>query len=1048
MKPPGNVMILASAGSGKTYALTNRFVQLLARGAAPERIVALTFTRKAAGELFDAMLRKLAGAAADEAKARKLAAEIQLPGLQSADFLRLLRAVADAMPRLTLGTLDSFFARIVRTFPLELGLGGEFALLEESQARRIRRQVMRRLFQAADGPDAAQREFIEAFKRATFGAEEKHLARLLEDFLGRHAEIYLDAPRAECWGNARRIWPGGCEWLEATAQREQSAAALRAALPWDGLNDRQRERFEAFLAELPGWQPGAPLPPAMKYLLENTLAVWTDLRAGAADITIERRKVTLAGPAAEALAGVVRAVVGAELARRLEKTRGIFAVLRGYDQVYHELVRRDGRLTFADVKRLLLPAAGAPRLSQLAGEERLLIDWRLDAQIDHWLFDEFQDTSYAQWSVLRNLVDEAVQDPGQGRSLFYVGDVKQSIFAWREGDPRLFREIFEHYNRAGTDTITEHHLTTSWRSGPAIIALVNRVFGHEVAVREIAPEGAASRWLAEWKAHATAKPELGGLAELRSAEGEDGRLAETLRILREIEPARRGLTAAVLVQTNETGARIADYLRREGRLAAVAESDLRIAVDNPLTCALLALLRVAAHPGDRLAREHVAMTPLAAVLAREGLDGPDALTAHLLAELHAGGFAATLERWLRKLEPGLAADDQFSRLRGRQLVDAAREFDENGRRDVAEFLDWAAGCTAREAVAAGVVRVLTIHKAKGLDFDVVILPDLGGQSLDRRRDGLAVQRNRDRSANWVLEMPQALFFESDEILRTYAEAAEADAAYEALCKLYVAMTRAKRAMYLVAEPARKSRSRNFPKLLELALGDERRFGDPAWFAPLASAEVATGPDELVRLPVVPAGRRARLAARRPSEAGPAERPVALFAREKSGAADFGAEVHRLFETLGWWSAADEPGWREARQAEGAGAAAVEEVLRCVQHPQLQAVFGGPPAGARVDLWRERAFEVILDGVWVTGVFDRVRIDRNAAGKAVGAWVVDFKTDRPAGADPDMLSLERHAGQLNLYRRVAAILAGVPENQVRCSLLMSAGPRLLDVPRPA
>ena len=117
-----NVMILASAGSGKTYALTNRFVRLLALGAKPERIVALTFTRKAAGEFFDEILKKLAHAASEPNDAKKLAGEIGVPELGSDAFLKMLRAVVTSMPRLQLGTFDGFFARIARNFPLELGL--------------------------------------------------------------------------------------------------------------------------------------------------------------------------------------------------------------------------------------------------------------------------------------------------------------------------------------------------------------------------------------------------------------------------------------------------------------------------------------------------------------------------------------------------------------------------------------------------------------------------------------------------------------------------------------------------------------------------------------------------------------------------------------------------------------------------------------------------------------------------------------------------------------------------------------------------------------
>src|SRR5437762_1497093 len=100
MSIPGHQMILASAGSGKTHALTLRFIRLLAEEAPPERIIALTFTRKAAGEFFDKILEKLAAAAATPEAAQRLAGEIGLsPALSAAGFRRLLRAMVEAMPR-------------------------------------------------------------------------------------------------------------------------------------------------------------------------------------------------------------------------------------------------------------------------------------------------------------------------------------------------------------------------------------------------------------------------------------------------------------------------------------------------------------------------------------------------------------------------------------------------------------------------------------------------------------------------------------------------------------------------------------------------------------------------------------------------------------------------------------------------------------------------------------------------------------------------------------------------------------------------------------
>ena len=1048
MKSPGHVMILASAGSGKTYALTNRFVRLLAGGAAPERIVALTFTRKAAGEFFDEILQKLAGASSDSAAAQRLAGEIGAPGLGPKDFLRHLRAVIEVMPRLNLGTLDSFFARIVRGFPLELGLGGEFTLLEEPAARRERRRVLQRLFTAGGEPDAAQREFIEAFKRATFGTEEKQLTRWLDEFLDQHAEIYLEAPHRELWGNPRRIWPEGTEWLATDIDRTAAAQALQTALPWAGLNDKQRRRLEDFFGELPGWQPGAPLPKPVDYLLYNALAVWNELRAGRAEITLERKKVVLDPEACGALAAVVRSIVGAELKRKVEMTRGLFAVLHGYESVYHEAVRRGGRLTFADVQRLLLPAAGAPVLGGVdATERRLLIDWRLDAQFDHWLLDEFQDTSFAQWSVLRNLLDEAVQDPEGRRSLFYVGDVKQAIFAWREGDPRLFREIFQHYNRAAPGAISEEHRTDSWRSGPAVIAMVNRVFGDEAALRALVPADAAARWSDEWRMHTSAQPRLGGYAALRHADDETGRFAETLRILQEVGPAKRGLSVAVIVQKNDTGARLADYLRREGNLAAVAESDLHVAMDNPLTGALLALLRVAAHPGDSFAREHLAMTPLEAVVEAAGLGEPDRLTERVLAELQADGFAVTLERWLRALEPHLAAADNFSRMRGRQLVGAARAFDEAGRREVGEFLAWAEGFTVREANTAGEVRVLTVHKSKGLGFDLVVLPDVEGRTLAQRRDGLAVQKGADRAVEWVLELPAAIFREHDPVLSAHGAAKEADAAYEALCKFYVAMTRAKRALYVITEPVGTSSSRNFPKLLEQTLGDTWAEGDRNWFAALARQESeGSAQTEIGLLPEPVAKPVLRLPARRPSEAKPGAGYIALFQVGGSGAADFGTRVHALFETLDWWDERKSTAWKNAREKAGADESALAVALECLNCTEMAGVFARPAGQGEV--WRERAFELILDGAWYTGVFDRVIIERDMAGQACSAWVIDYKTDRAKADENAARIIERYAGQLNLYRRVAGILTGLPLQRVKCSLVMTASRSLLEVPLPA
>ena len=190
----------------------------------------LTFTRKAAGEFFDEILNKLARAASESAFAKKLAIEIGLPGWTTGEFLGLLRKVVDAMPALRLGTLDGFFARIARSFPLELGLGGKFELLEEHGVRVERARVLRQMFAHRGELDDAQKEFVESFKRATFGREEKRLGAQLDAFLDDHQEKFLSAPVGSLWGNVRKNLAGG----ESLAGEESPMSPRRCGRCGDG----------------------------------------------------------------------------------------------------------------------------------------------------------------------------------------------------------------------------------------------------------------------------------------------------------------------------------------------------------------------------------------------------------------------------------------------------------------------------------------------------------------------------------------------------------------------------------------------------------------------------------------------------------------------------------------------------------------------------------------------------------------------------------------------------------------------------------------------
>ena len=169
MSLPGtipNEMILASAGSGKTWQLTNRYIALMGLQwksdlpVAPEGIIAVTFTRKAAGEFFDSILVKLAKAASDPKEAAALSSDPRDPlsatlaSLTPSDFEALLRIFISRMPRLFLGTLDSFFSNILRSFPSEFGLTSDFEVMDEYQTSVAQSRVYQTVFerQAGSGP--------------------------------------------------------------------------------------------------------------------------------------------------------------------------------------------------------------------------------------------------------------------------------------------------------------------------------------------------------------------------------------------------------------------------------------------------------------------------------------------------------------------------------------------------------------------------------------------------------------------------------------------------------------------------------------------------------------------------------------------------------------------------------------------------------------------------------------------------------------------------------------------------------------------------------
>jgi ATP-dependent helicase/nuclease subunit A len=1063
--PRRSVVVEACAGAGKTWMLVSRILRALLDGAQPNEILAITFTRKAAGEMRQRLhewLRDFASASQEELDEaliqRGLAPQPQLREALRHLYARLLDCGRPVQVR----TFHSWFAALLRSAPLAvleaLELPAHYELLEDDSDaialvwRRFHSAVAadaqaRRDFQdsvAAVGRFNTQKALLAALaKRVEFTLADLH--GVLEPSVQPFAEVFprfagLAQPEMMLDGDiARRTWRARAQSLGAEKNKTPRKAAEAII-----------EAFET--ADLP--MRFAMLRKALFVADENRLTAHLAKCSAAQEAEPELQALCAARAQHDAWLHHQR------IARLARVAIAQFGALK----------RERGWIDMNDVERAALVMLSDEVMSGWVQE-------RLDAQVAHLLIDEFQDTNPLQWQALHAWLSSYAGAAGRRPSVFIVGDPKQSIYRFRRAEPQVFRAARQFVADAlAGDLLSCDH---THRNATGLIAIVNEVMGQ--AQQEGRYDG--------FRAHTTESAEPGRAGRLpqiermpKAAAAQSDPAAplqwrDSLTVPRELPEDK-----LVTIECRQAAAWIAGQLaqgvppehimvlaRRRDRLG-VMEDELRalhIPAQQPEKTDLgeasevqdvVALLDVLVSPAHDLSLARALKSPLfglpdealvaiALAARRSAQDGrprswfdlvrSEALPAPVPQEL-----AATLSRWKDWVDtlpphdaleaiyhdgdvlarfgaaaPAALRDGVLASLRA--LLGAALQVD--GARYATPYALVralkAGGVPAPSQTAPGAVRLLTVHGAKGLEAPVVLVLDTDAAPPKAESMGVIVEWPGEAPAPWRF----AILASETRPPECNAQALQAELAArerEELNALYVAMTRAKRQLVISSVQPHVAAPNSWWQRLERfcePLTVPQASPDASLFAQAAAMSFA--------LPALP-------------KVTPVEQPAAASiagTSESTLQTRFGEAVHRLLEfhspgASGWTAAQFQRVGREF----SLDAATVQDAARMADR-----IIGGEGAWAwdpRVVDWHGNEVELLHEGQLLR--LDRLVRRRDPAGGAPEWWVLDFKSESRPQEDAALVA------KMRLYRD--AVAKAYPQERVMAAFLTGQG-ALVPVP---
>ena len=1052
--PARNVALEASAGTGKTRVLVDRYVRLVVEArVAPRHILAITFTRKAAAEMRQRVL--------DTLKARHR--EGALAGER-------WREVRDAFPEITISTIDAFCLSLLHEFPLEAGVDPGFDLADETETPRLATAAIDRALRvgralAADDPDVSL-----VFADLGEPAIRRGLAVLLDRRL-----VAADALNRFVAGDSVTV-DEACDRLRQSLQAALGGLAGGArGFVTHGPDTPDFALLAGDISRLASTE--ALAPGRLRAALDRLAAVAltekgeprqrlahrkSDFRA-AADYEAHKRHVLALGPVVVEARRRFQGDLNRVMARGV---RRLFAVAR---HEYRRTLDAHGVLDFSDVLERALAL-----LEQR--DEFSRSRFKLESRYRHLLVDEFQDTSRAQWRLVRELMSAWTEGLGTADdaippSIFIVGDRKQSIYGFRDAEVAVLESAARHIDALRPDQPARAAITRSHRSVLPLLHFVNDVCE---AIDKQPERPDAFRYSDDdrFPLATDAGPGADALgvvmargepAQAEAVAEEIARLLDDGVTVRDrLSGARRPVgpgDIAVLFRTREGHRLIEQALARRGVPFYVYKGlgfyDADEIKDVLALLGYLAQPRSALRAAALLRSRFVRVTDdtlkrlapdLPGALAPDGPPWPDDLPAGDANRL--ARARASLGDWLPlvdRLPPAelldrVLADSAYAmELAGPGLAQArenlkklralVRRIQNRGyatlERIVAHFSRIVAGGDESNAIidAADAVNLMTVHAAKGLEYPVVFVVNLqrgGGRGRDPIRVGISAGVDDEEA------VPMVGIGDHDSEADADAEARESE---ETKRLLYVAVTRARDRLYLAGATgedgrfvaARGSLGRLLPPSLQALLGQHDAEPTRAWVGPsgLHTLRIVEPPAEPPRrwraAPAVASPTAFDTAALAPD--GPRRVAVtslvavddpAAAASEAVSSRALGTLVHRLLAEARLRGITDEAGLEALASAlvddgevEGHDAedAAEERRARAVvlcRGLLGDAAFRAPAEGTRF------VFEVAYSRRRGDGVIERGVVD-GLAFSGDHVTVLEFKTGQPRPADERQLA---------------------------------------------